>query len=588
VLRDDGVSDFQRLQNSMEAGRDVGCVYFAFDALFYDGFDLRELPLRERKELLREALASLDNPRVRFGDHVQGEGPAFFARACQHGLEGIVCKSADSRYTSGRSRAWLKVKCLMRQEFVVGGYTEPGGSRRHLGALLVGVREKDGGLSYAGKVGTGFTQASLAKLAERLAPLEQKRPPFANPPTGAERRGVHWVKPALVAEIAFMERTRDGLIRHASFQGLRDDKAAADVRLETPEPPREQSAARTTAPRAGAAAKTKRGATNERGAAARKNGAVTKQQEQPPVLQNGASRAARTRKPAPALAIDPSQVEITHPDRVLYPDQGITKRELMLHYARVARWMLPQIVERPLMLVRCPEGTERQCFHQKHPSRGMPKAVLEVKVREKRGLEAHLMIRSVEGLLGLVQMGALEIHAWGCRAGQLDCPDQLVFDLDPGEGVPWQRVLEGATTLRARLEQLGLTGFPRATGGKGLHVVVPVTPTTEWAAAKAFTKRFAEAMVRDEPDRYLATMAKRERKGKIFIDYLRNGSGATAIASYSTRARAGAPIATPLSWDELTDDLRPERFTVKNFERRLADYVDPWASFDEARAPIPT
>jgi bifunctional non-homologous end joining protein LigD len=602
VLREDGVSDFQRLQNSMEAGRDVGCVYFAFDALFYDGFDLRELPLRERKDLLREALAPLDNPRVRFGDHVQGEGSAFFARACQHGLEGIVCKRADSRYTSGRSRSWLKVKCLMRQEFVVGGYTEPSGSRQHLGALLVGVREEDGGLSYAGKVGTGFTQASLAKLAERLAPLEQKQPPFANPPSGAERRGVHWVKPALVAEITFMERTRDGLIRHASFQGLREDKVAADVRLETPESPREQRASRATAARGErSAAVTKKGAgtkrsattkkngtASERAAATKKNGAATKQQKQPLVREIETSRLARTQKQAPALAIDPSLVEITHPDRILYPDQGITKRELMLHYARVARWMLPQLVERPLMLVRCPEGTDQQCFHQKHPSRGMPKAVLEVKVREKNGFKAHLMIRTVEGLLGLVQMGALEIHSWGCRASHLDCPDQLVFDLDPGEGVSWQRVLEGATTLRERLEQLGLTGFPRATGGKGLHVVVPVTPTTEWGAAKAFTKRFAEAMVRDEPDKYLATMAKRERKGKIFIDYLRNGAGATAITSYSTRARSGAPIATPLAWGELTDDLRADRFTVKNFERRLAGYDDPWASFDEARAPIPT
>jgi bifunctional non-homologous end joining protein LigD len=380
------------------------------------------------------------------------------------------------------------------------------------------------------------------------------------------------VKPALVAEIAFMERTQDGLIRHASFQGLRDDKAAADVRLETPASQREESASRRRAARA-------------KRAAVKKTESGTK-----PVVaaKKKASRAPRAGKPSPALDIDPSQLEITHPDRVLYADQGITKRELMLHYARVARWMLPQIVERPLMLVRCPEGTGQQCFHQKHPSRGMPKAVLEVMVREKKGPEAHLMIRSVEGLLGLVQMGALEIHAWGCRASHLDCPDQLVFDLDPGEGVPWQRVLEGAKTLRTRLEELGLCGFPRATGGKGLHVVVPVTPETPWEAARAFTKHFAEAMVRDEPDRYLATMAKRERKGKIFIDYLRNGAGATAIASYSTRARAGAPIATPLAWDELTDALRPDRFNVKSFEQRLAGYHDPWASFDEARAPIPT
>jgi bifunctional non-homologous end joining protein LigD len=566
VLRDDGVSDFQRLQNSMEAGRDVGCVYFVFDALFIDGFDLRGLPLRERKALLKEAIGKVDNQRLRFGDHVEGGGPAFFERACQLGLEGIVSKRADSRYGSGRGRSWLKVKCLSRQEFVVGGFTEPTGSRQHLGALLVGVREPDGELTYAGKVGTGFTQASLAELAERLKPLEQKQPPFANPPSGAERRGVHWVKPTLVAEIAFVERTQDGLIRHASFQGLREDKAPEDVRLETPAEDDEAKPARKNAKPARTHTKL-----------AGKNGKPSK----------GAATEKKRASPAP-IALDLSRLEITHPDRILYPDQGITKRELMVYYAKVARWMLPQIVERPLMLVRCPEGAGQQCFHQKHPSRGMPKAVLEVTVQQKKGPEANLMIRDVEGLFGLVQMGALEIHSWGCRSNQLDCPDQLVFDLDPDEGLPWPRVLEAASNLRARLHELGLTGFPRVTGGKGLHIVVPVTPTTEWSAAKAFTKQVAEEMARAEPAKYLAKMTKQLRKGKIFIDYLRNAPGSTAVCSYSSRARAGAPLAVPLAWDELDDKLRPDQFDLKNFDERLEDYEDPWASFDEARAPIPT
>jgi bifunctional non-homologous end joining protein LigD len=283
-----------------------------------------------------------------------------------------------------------------------------------------------------------------------------------------------------------------------------------------------------------------------------------------------------------------SRLEITHPDRILFPDQGITKRELMLHYARVARWMLPQVTDRPLMLVRCPEGAGQQCFHQKHPSRGMPKAVQQVMVQQKKGPEANLMIRDVEGLFGLVQMGALEIHAWGCRADRLDCPDQLVFDLDPDEGLPWQRVLEAATTLRERLEELGLTGFARVTGGKGLHVVVPVTPSTPWEAAKQFTKRLADAMVEAQPAKYLATMTKQKRKGKVFIDYFRNGPGATAVCSYSTRARAGAPLAVPVDWDELDEKLRPDQFTLKHFDERLSRYEDPWAAFDEARAPIPT
>jgi bifunctional non-homologous end joining protein LigD len=630
VLGDDGVSDFQRLQNSMEAGRDVGCVYFAFDALFLNGFDVRELPLSERKLLLKGALGQLDNSRVRFGDHVVGDGPAFFARACQHGLEGIVCKRADSRYASGRGRSWLKVKCLSRQEFVIGGFTEPAGSRRHLGALLVGVLDPSGELSYAGKVGTGFTQASLAELAQRLTPLVQSEPPFANPPSGAERRGVRWVRPSLVAEIAFVERTEEGLVRHASFQGLREDKAPEEVRLETAgETPKDsrvtqRSGARKKAsakkPKAAAAKKPKaatakkpkaatakkpeaatakkpKAATAKKPKAAAKPapGARTAVSARPPARASAIEKSAADKSTAPArrtspspIDLDPSRLEITHPDRILYPDQGITKRELMLHYAKVARWMLPQVVLRPLMLVRCPEGANAQCFHQKHPSRGMPKAVQTVTVQQKKGPEANLMIRDVEGLLGLVQMGALEIHSWGCREAHLDCPDQLVFDLDPDEGLPWPRVIEAAHTLRDRLDALGLTGFPRLTGGKGLHVVVPVEPTTKWSAAKTFTQRLADAMVDDEPSKYVATMTKQKRKGKIFIDYFRNGPGATAVCSYSTRARAGAPLAVPIAWNELEDEVSPDRFSLKNFEKRLEGYRDPWASFDEARAPIPT
>jgi bifunctional non-homologous end joining protein LigD len=549
---------------------------------------------------------------VRFGDHIEGGGPAFFERACALGLEGIVSKRADAPYTSGRGRAWLKVKCLARQEFIVGGYTEPAGSRRHLGALLVGLRE-NGELTYAGKVGTGFTQASLAELAQRLRPLERKAAPFANPPSGAERRGVHWVEPQLVAEIAFVERTQDGLIRHASFQGLRDDKASEDVQLETA-----QATTASTPPRratAGARAKSSSAASKSKSTSASKSSAASKSKStsaskssaasKSTPASNGASptrKAARraapaisrqpsttTAKPAAPIQLDIERFEITNPHRVLFPEQGITKQELMLHYARVARWMLPHVTERPLMLVRCPEGAGQQCFHQKHPSRGMPRAVEQVMVPQKKGPEANLMIRDAEGLFGLVQMGALEIHTWGCRADRLDCPDQLVFDLDPDEGLPWARVMEAAHTLRERLDDLGLTGFLRVTGGKGLHVVVPVEPTVPWDAAKQFTKSVADAMVQAEPSKYLATMTKQKRKGKIFLDYFRNGAGATAVCSYSTRARSVAPLAVPVRWDELSERLRPDQFNVRNIAERLSSLdEDPWESFNQQRAPIPT
>jgi bifunctional non-homologous end joining protein LigD len=538
ALDERGASDFQRLQNSLDADKDVPLTYFAFDALYLDGFDLRELSLLERKARLREVFHAAQSPRLRLSDHVVGDGPAFFEQACKMGLEGIICKRADAPYVSGRGRAWLKVKCLSVQEFVIGGFTAPAGSRKHLGALLIGVREGER-LVYAGKVGTGFTQASLTRLAAQLSPLERDTSPFANPPHGADARGVHWVNPELVAQVSFAERTRDGIVRHASFHGLRDDKAPEDVRMEKPE---------------GVAKPVRRG---------------------------------KTKPPAAPIELDFSRLEVTHPDRILYRDQGISKRELMLYYASVARWMLPHVVQRPLMLLRCPEGEGEQCFHQKHPSNGMPKAVQEITVQQKKGPEPHLMIADLEGLLGLVQMGALEIHTWGCRAGLLACPDQLVFDLDPDVGLPWERVTEAAFSLRERLEGQGLGAFPKLTGGKGLHVVVPLEPVTPWEVAKQFAKSIADEMARAEPDKYLAVMTKAKRKGKLFIDYLRNAPGATAVCPFSTRARPGAPVAVPISWEELSADLQPDRFNVRNLGQRLKTLrEDPWADFDGARANL--
>jgi bifunctional non-homologous end joining protein LigD len=574
VLNERGLSDFQLLQNSLQNGRDARCVYYAFDLLYLDGFDLRALPLHQRKELLRSTLEAAEQPRLRFSDHIRGSGPAFFQQACKQGLEGILCKQADAPYVSGRKRSWLKVKCMQEQELVVGGFTRPAGSRQHLGALLLGVRE-GGELQYAGKVGTGFTQDSLAELVRRLKPLEQEEPPFANPPRGAEARGVHWVRPELVAQVSFVERTRDGRIRHASFHGLRDDKPSAEVKLEQPEPsarPKRKGAKKTTAKE-----------TVVQAAAARKPARNAAKSTRNAAKPTSKAQAASS----PAIELDTSRLEITHPERVLYPDQGLTKRDLLLHYARVARWMLPHVVQRPLMLVRCPEGAGAGCFHQKHPSQGMPRAVQRVTVPQKKGPEENLMIADVEGLLGLVQMGALEIHSWGCRAQQLECPDQLVFDLDPDEGLAWPRVLEAAQLLREQLEARGLTPFLRSTGGKGLHLVVPVEPKTPWEEAKAFTQRIAEQLAQAEPAKYVATMTKSKRKGKIFIDYFRNGRGATAVCSYSTRARPGAPVAVPIAWNEL-EQLRPGAFHVQNLQQRLEGLrKDPWAGFDDARARIP-
>lgn len=546
VLGDDGVSNFQKLQNSLEGGKDAACVFFAFDLMFVDGHDVRELPLIVRKELLAERLGQLDaeHGRVRYSAHVLGEGTAFFEHACELGLEGSVAKRAQSPYVSGRTRAWLKVKCTKRQEFVLGGFTEPSGSRGHFGSLLLGVKA-DGRLRYAGKVGTGFTAESLRKLWAIMKPLEQPEPPFDDPPKGAARRGVHWLSPRLVAEVQFAERTAEGLLRHASFQGLREDKQPEEVREETAEP---------------APARRRRGTMKAESV---------------------------SNRPAPP-ALDASRIRLTHPDKVLYPEKGLTKRDLALYYARVSACMLPHVTGRPLMLVRCPEGASGQCFYQKHPSKGMPKAVERALLPEKKGKKEHLMIRDVEGLIGLVQMGALEIHTWGCRVERVECPDQLVFDLDPDAAVSWEAVVEAAQSIRERLVAIGLGGFLKTTGGKGLHIVVPIEPVTPWDEAREFSKRFVEVMVREEPDKYLMTMTKQKRVGKIFLDYLRNGRGATAVSAFSSRARPGAPVSAPITWAELGEGLRSDAFDVRNMPDRLAALsADPWGELESARAPIP-
>lgn len=513
ALDEQGHSDFQSLQNSLSEGRDGALVYYAFDLLHLDGTDLTTQPLLERKSRLRELLAAQPEQlgdRVRFSAHVVGNGAAFFENAGKLGLEGIIAKRALSTYRSGRGRDWLKIKCSQRQEFVVVGYTEPAGSRRHLGALLLGIREGDK-LRYAGRVGTGFSEASLGELHEKLTPLATKAAPVENPPRGADARGVHWVKPKLVAEVQYTEMTSDGSLRHPTFHGLRDDKPARDVQLEAPT------------------------------------------EVEPPV----------TKAPKPSYAI-------TNPAKVLYPESSITKRELLDYYGLVAERMLPHVANRPLTLVRAPNGIGKQTFFQKHPGKGTPPGLRSVDIREKEGKQPYSVVDDANGVFGLVQLGALEIHTWGSRADDFEHPDVLVFDLDPDPTVEYAAVIQGALTVRRIFEQAKLESFVKTTGGKGLHVCVPIAPDLDWEQAKDFTGRVAEAIAADAPQLYLVTASKAKRKGKTFIDYLRNARGATFIAPYSTRAREHAPVAVPLEWDELSPKLPPNHFTVRNLEARLA------------------
>lgn len=526
VLLPDGRSSFAALQAALSRGEGDAAVYYLFDLLHKDGADLSRLPLLARKEALSALLASAPpGSPLRYADHLGGEGGTVFDEACRLGLEGIVSKRGDRPHRPGRGNDWRKVKCLERQEFVIGGFSSPEGSRTGIGALLLGLYEAEG-LRYVGRVGTGFSETTLRDLRARLDPLAVDRPPFANAvPRG--RGVVTWVRPELVAEVAFANWTREGLLRQPSFQGLREDKPAREVRREEPRP---------VAAEAGMG---------------ERNGRV------------GVSR-------------------LSHPERVYYPVAGITKRDLARYYETVADLILPDLLERPLTLYRCPEGREGECFYQKHVTETLPPGIRAVPIETSKGLERFLAVESFDGLISLVQMGVLEIHTWGARRDRPDRPDRMVFDLDPEAGLPLERLIEAARALHRRLDALGLRSFLKTTGGKGLHIVVPLQRRHGWEEVKEFARAVARTVVHEGPSLYTINPAKAARRGKIYIDYLRNGLGASAIANYSTRAGPGAKVAVPLDWREL--GTASDAFDTLNITSRLRQLRgrDPWADYAES------
>jgi bifunctional non-homologous end joining protein LigD len=539
VLLPDGTTSFQALQNLLSGGASGHLVYMVFDLLHLDGRDLTGARLEDRKSALR-ALIAAARPAAepaRYSDHVIGAGPEFFERACRLGLEGVVAKRRDAPYKSARTPDWRKVKCVKRQEVVIGGYTDPEGSRVGIGALLVGVHE-GGQLVYAGKVGTGFSDKILRSLKQRLEGLEQKASPFTDPPTGVGRP--HWVKPQLVAEVAFSQWTDDGRMRHPSFQGLRDDKAASEVVREKP-------------------------ASLDAG--------------------EGSPPMSKPRNPGDATV---AGVRLTHADRVLYPNQRITKRDLALFYESIADWIVPHLKDRPTSLVRCPEGVAGECFYQKHVGTWAPPSVRRVKIKEKTKVGDYLVVDDLPALIGLVQIGILEIHTWNSLVAELERPNRLVFDLDPDPALDWPRVVEAAHLIRSRLADAGLSSWVKTTGGKGLHVVAPLVPGPTWDAGSEFARALAEDIARREPRRYTAQMAKAARGGKIFIDYLRNVRGATSVSAYSTRATPEASVSVPVDWDELSTDLRADHFTLAVVRERLARLKkDPWKGYWTAKQSLP-
>ena len=574
VLDARGHTSFQSLQNFLSEDVRAKPLYFAFDLPYVNGYDLRRAPLVERKTLLRKMIA--DSPLVRFSDHVQGDGPAFFAEACKVGLEGIISKRADSPYEATRSRAWQKVKCGLRQEFVIGGYTDPQGSRAGFGALLLGVYDGDA-LRYCGKVGTGFDDAMLKRLSSKLAALAADKPPFANPPTGAEGRRAHWVKPQLVGEVAFTEWTRDATLRHPSFQGLREDKRPRDVVREKPAHAAEQAAPAAVPKRSRG---TSHGTASESGAdtpAATSTKRATK--------RTSVSKRSRTMT-ANGEADEVAGVIISNPGKVLYPEAGITKLDLARYYESVGDWIVPHLEQRPLTLIRCPNGWDKPCFYQKHASGSISEHIDQIDIRDSGGVKPYMIANSPSAVVALLQMGVLEVHPWGSRAPKLDHPDRLIFDFDPDESLGYDKLVDAVTVLRKLLDTLGLEAFLKTTGGKGLHVVVPIQAVHVWDDAREFTKAVAELLVRTFPDRFTSKLAKASRGGRIFVDYLRNAEGATAVAPFSVRAKARAPVAMPIAWSELGEDVRFDHFNIRNVPALLRRRRDPWKDLSKVRQKL--
>jgi bifunctional non-homologous end joining protein LigD len=559
VIEDEnGISTFSGLQAALSAGERERFVYYVFDLLHLNGRDLVREPLVERKRALEALLGRRKGP-IRCSEHFETDGAEVLARACDLHLEGIVSKRADAPYAPGRSETFIKTKCANAQEFVVGGFVPSTVLPRAIGSLVVGYYDQDK-LVYAGRLGTGYTRKIAAELYKRLHPLERPKPPFDRMPATERRRDTHWVEPKVVIESEFRGWTGDDLVRQAAFKGVREDKPAAEVVREMPAMPNRKASASAKKP-AKAAAQAARSATKRSKAA-------------PP----------RTTR-APAKPWSDTDVRFTHPDRVYWVDVGITKQNLADFYRDVWNWMAPQVKGRPLALVRCPDGTKGQCFFQKHASAGLSEQNLHtVTDSNKRQI---LAVESLDGLLSLVQAGVLEVHVRGSLIDRLDICDRIIFDLDPGEDVGWADIVAAARDVRDRLAALDLETFVKLSGGKGLHVVLP-TAGHDWDITKTFVQAFAQVMAADAPDRYVAKMTKSIRKGKIFIDYLRNSVEQTSVAAYSTRARAGAPVSVPVSWQELPRTTGGNQYSVMTLMKRLRGLKqDPWHDLAKVRQKLP-
>jgi bifunctional non-homologous end joining protein LigD len=556
---EDVPADFQALQGAFDSQRTEQIVYYLFDLPYCAGHDLREVPLVERRAVLQRIVERKPHANVRFSAVFDAAPQDMLDSACRLGLEGVIAKRRDSAYVCRRSSDWIKLKCKLRQEFVIGGWTDPKGARTGVGSLLLGVHEDDGKLRYAGNVGTGFNEKTLRDLRSQLDALAAERKPFEG---GAGLpRAAHWVKPDLVCEVSFGEWTRDGKIRHSVFHGLRTDKPAEAVGEEPVlhAPPADKRAARP-------AAKSRKSAGKANTAAA----------------LAASSPSAAT---ASSVALPPA-LRVSNPERVVDPQSGITKIALVRYYALVAPLMMPHLEDRPIAMVRAPDGIEGQLFFQKHLDRYKMAGVVPLDPGIFPGHPPMVKIANPEGLLSAAQMNVVEIHTWNGVVRTIDRPDRMTFDIDPGEGVTWPQIQEAAQLVRTMLDELGLPCFLKTSGGKGLHLVVPLTPKFDWDTVKDFSQAVVQHMSRTLPDRFVAKSGANNRVGRIFIDYLRNGYGATTACAWSARARPGLGISVPVRWDELQALKGGAHWSVATVHTRLDAGNEPWAEYEASRATL--
>ncbi|MBX8487639.1 DNA ligase D [Pseudomonas cichorii] len=530
VLDGQGLPDFQALQNAFETGRSQDILYYLFDAPFLKGQDMRERPVEERREALRQVLDKQKSTLLRYSDAFRVGHQNIVESASAMGLEGVIGKRVGSSYVSKRNADWIKLKCRLRQEFVIVGYTAPQGSRSGFGALLLAVNDEDAGLVYAGRVGTGFSAVLLKQLLKRLEPLQRDTSPLARPLNSAQKRNVQWIEPQLVCEVEFAQWTREGILRHAAFVGLRSDKPASDI-------VREHSQ-QVTVPGPPKAAKNARGKVNVAG------------------------------------------IGISHPERIIDRESKAQKSDLAHFYESIADWILPHLANRPVALLRCPEGVEGEQFFQKHAERLAIPHIHKLDSALDPGHAPLMEIDTVQALIGATQMGAIEFHTWGATHDRIETPDHLVLDLDPDPALPWRSMIEATQMLLAVLEELGLEAFLKTSGGKGMHIIVPLARQADWDSVKAFAKAIAEFVSRQLPERFTAVMGPKNRVGRIFVDYLRNTRGGSTVTAYSVRARPGLPVSVPISRDELEGLQSARQWHIGNLEQRLRQLgSDPWAGY---------